>query len=524
LCGEVPEPANLGRCDVSDKSIKAIIDRIADFDKNIETLGMLFFQGQNEKDALAKGCATAGETALRDVERVTRFAISLAKIFSESPDSIYVSDASGVTRMVNKSFERATGVNLRDVIGKSVRDLEKKKCFRPSVHRLVSEERRRVTVMQTGKNGKKILATGVPIYDDDGALELCVSNARVMEEIENVYTYYHGREEKTDGRNAADDALLAESPVMKRIMDVVDRIKDTDSTILIGGESGVGKSMLAKYIHAHSNRANGPIVEINCGTIPEHLLESELFGYNSGAFTGASSAGKEGLAETAAGGTLLLDEISELPGLLQVKLLNLIQDKQILRIGAKKPTRVDVRIIAASNNDLGELVRCGRFRADLFYRLNVIPIHIPPLRERKEDMKPIISFFVEKFRKKYGKAIMYSQEFIEEMQSRRWSGNIRELENTIERMVLMSGDGVLSPARVGDAGLANTPAGDAVFAEAPADQKEFSDLRRSLGRLEEKLVRTAYEKCGSSYKVAEALGISQTSAHRKIRKYCAEQV
>jgi transcriptional regulator with PAS, ATPase and Fis domain len=210
----------------------------------------------------------------------------------------------------------------------------------------------------------------------------------------------------------------------------------------------------------------------------------------------------------AAGGTLLLDEISELSFPLQVKLLNLIQDKRILRVGAKKPTDVDVRIIAASNKDLGELVEKGLFRADLFYRLNVIPIYIPPLRERREDIAPAVALFVDKFRNKYKKQVSYSRAFTEEMQSRNWSGNIRELENVIERMVLMSEDGVLSPAFIDSDGKAGAESG-----------KDLSSLKQLLENQERRIVRAAYEKGGSSYKVAEALGISQTSAHRKLRKH-----
>jgi transcriptional regulator with PAS, ATPase and Fis domain len=305
--------------------------------------------------------------------------------------------------------------------------------------------------------------------------------------------------------------LLAESPAMKRILAVVERIKDTESTVLIGGESGVGKSVLAKHIHARSKRAQAPFVEINCGAIPEQLLESELFGYNSGAFTGASSAGKEGLAETAARGTLLLDEISELPFSLQVKLLNLIQDKRILRIGAKQPICVDVRIIAASNKDLGELVAKGLFRADLFYRLNVIPIHIPPLRERREDIAPAVALFAEKFRKKYKKQIAYSEDLTEQMRNRDWNGNIRELENAVERMVLMSENGVLSPGLM-----------DSEDERTTADRNDFSNLKEFMESQERRIVRAAYERGGSSYKVAEALGISQTSAYRKLRKHLLE--
>ncbi|MDR0424372.1 MAG: sigma 54-interacting transcriptional regulator [Clostridiales Family XIII bacterium] len=526
------------------QAIGAINRRIGEFREMAEALGLPFpftggaVAGGGGLGGSAAGAVAAGagglaepgegtgadaeiEMALGGVDSIARFAVSLAKIFLESPDSIYVSDASGTTRMVSKCFEKATGVASQDVLGRNVAELESAGFFRPSVHRLVFEEGRQVSVMQTGRNGKKNLVTGAPIYGSDGKIEMCVSSARTMEEIERVYSYYYG--EGTGGESGkspgAPARIMADSAAMKRIVDVIARIKDTDSTILISGESGVGKSMLAKYIHACSNRAGGPIVEINCGTIPEHLLESELFGYNSGAFTGASSAGKQGLVEMAAGGTLLLDEISELPAPLQVKLLNLIQDKQIMRIGAKKPTKVDTRIIAASNNDLKALVKAGRFRADLYYRLNVIPIHIPPLRERRDDIVPAVLFFARRFQEKYKKTVICSDAFLDEMRRRDWAGNVRELENTVERMVIMSRDGVLSSSVIN---IGEEDAGQAADEMAPDGDMEFSALKSAMESLERRVVCTAYEKLGSSYKVAEALGISQTSAYRKIKKYTGQ--
>jgi transcriptional regulator with PAS, ATPase and Fis domain len=409
----------------NDEIIQAVNAEIADFERNIGELGILFSRKSGKTEAVhafEPSVETGAEAALCGVRAVTSFALSLAKAFADS-------------------------------------------------------------------------------------------SGGVIKEIENVHSRYCGNDKKTKPSYGADDTtgLLAESPAMKRIMDVVERIKDTDSTVLISGESGVGKSVLAKYIHTRSRRARAPFVEINCGAIPEQLLESELFGYNSGAFTGASSTGKEGLAEMAANGTLLLDEISELPFSLQVKLLNLIQEKRILRIGAKKPIRVDVRIIAASNKDLGELVEKGLFRADLFYRLNVIPIYIPPLRERREDIAPAVALFAEKFQKKYKKQIICSKDFTEKMQNRNWNGNIRELENAIERMVLMSEDGVLSPMIM-----------DSEDEHTTADRNDFSNLKEFMESQERRIVRAAYERGGSSYKVAEALGISQTSAHRKLRKHLLE--
>jgi transcriptional regulator with PAS, ATPase and Fis domain len=356
-----------------------------------------------------------------------------------------------------------------------------------------------------GAHGAEAALSGVM-----AVTRFALSLAKTLAESSGNTPCCRGDGEKTKNAEAS-PALLAESPAMKRIMGVIERIKDTDSTILISGESGVGKSVLAKYIHTRSRRAHAPFVEINCGAIPGQLLESELFGYNSGAFTGASNAGKEGLVEIAAGGSLLLDEISELPFLLQVKLLNLIQDKRVLRIGARRPICVDARIIAASNKDLGVLVEKGLFRADLFYRLNVIPIHIPPLRERKEDIAPAVALFAGRFQEKYRKQVLYSDDFTEKMKNRNWRGNIRELENAIERMVLMSEDGVLSPTLI-----------DGEDGGSVDENGYFSNLKEFMENQEKRILRAAYQKGGSSYKVAEALGISQTSAHRKLRKHLPE--
>lgn len=235
--------------------------------------------------------------------------------------------------------------------------------------------------------------------------------------------------------------------ISKPILDIVENIKNiapTPATVLILGESGVGKELFSKAIHKFSDRADKPFIKINCAAIPEDLLESELFGYEKGAFTGAYTT-KKGKFELANGGTIFLDEIGDMPISLQAKILRVLQEKEVERIGSSKPIKINVRVIAATNKDLQEMVNQGTFREDLYYRLNVIPIYIPPLRERKEDIPVIANSFVERFNKEYGKNVFLSEELMDLFLKYDWPGNVRQLQNTIERMVILSKKDVLTP-------------------------------------------------------------------------------
>ena len=237
--------------------------------------------------------------------------------------------------------------------------------------------------------------------------------------------------------------IIAESPKMKEILNIAKRIAKFDTTILISGESGTGKELIANFIHKHSRRKDKPFIAINCGAIPPDLLESELFGYKKGAFTGANTD-KTGLLQEANKGTVFLDEIGELSPELQVKLLRVLQEKEIMPVGSNKPIKIDVRFIAATNKDLENLVKEGKFREDLYYRINVIPIKLPPLRERKEDILPLVNYFIKKFCSKYSlPEKKLSSEVINQLYLREWKGNVRELENFIERLILTSKEKVI---------------------------------------------------------------------------------
>ena len=296
---------------------------------------------------------------------------------------------------------------------------------------------------------------------------------------------------------------------MRSTLETIRRISTFDSTVLITGESGTGKTMLAKYIHTASRRARAPFVTINCGTIPENLIESELFGYVSGAFTGAGQRGKVGLVETANGGTLFLDEIGTLPLNLQRKFLQLVQEKTYLPVGGVKPKTADVRIISATNLDLHKQVEEGVFREDLYYRLRVIEFHMPPLRERKDAMDPLIDYFLSHYNRLYQLSKTISPKAREALKHHSWDGNIRELQYVIERAMVTSADDCIQSDDI-----------PPLHGSAPdGEERELQSFDQAVEGFEKKLLRRVYQTHDSSYKLAKALGLSQTRASRLLRKY-----
>ncbi len=300
-----------------------------------------------------------------------------------------------------------------------------------------------------------------------------------------------------------EEEIVAVSQQMRRLLEIAKEIAKTDITVLLTGESGVGKEVIARYIHKHSNRANHSFVAINCAAITETLLEAELFGYEKGAFTGATER-KPGKFELADKGTILLDEISEMAYRLQAKLLRVIQEKEVDRVGGTKPIKVDVRIIATTNRDLAEEVKKGNFREDLFYRINVFPIRIPPLRERTDDIIPLAEFFLKRLSNKMSKKFTLSSEMKKYLIQRPWHGNVRELENFIYRLAVLSPDGVLKPL------------------EEPAFESDMDKSLKigSLKDAEKEMIIDALKKTeGNRTKAAKILGISVRTLRNKIKEY-----
>lgn len=312
-------------------------------------------------------------------------------------------------------------------------------------------------------------------------------------------------------RRATSDLMIGSGGEMKRVTDMVIRIAPFDATVFLTGESGVGKNRFARMIHGLSRRRDAPLVTINCGAIPEKLLESELFGYEGGAFTGANKKGKAGMIETADGGTLFLDEIGDLPLQMQVKLLNVIQEKKLIRVGGLETKAVDFRLIAATNKDISAMVKQGGFRKDLFYRLNVVGLTIPPLRKRKEDIPALIHHFVAAFNEKYEKSHVFSAQAVAHLQRYPWPGNVRELENVVEGLILTAEQEVITAEML--------PPSVSVQTALEKYEGENKTLKQMLEKVEEEILLDAYQRYGTTTKTAEALGISQASVSIKLNKY-----
>jgi len=323
------------------------------------------------------------------------------------------------------------------------------------------------------------------------------------------------------GRRYEFKNIVARSPKMQEVLATVERVAPTNSTILLGGESGVGKDMIARALHQHSRRVAGPFVKINCTAIPENLLESELFGYEKGAFTGAVSS-KPGKFELADKGTIFLDEIGDVPGTTQVRLLRVLQDREFERLGGTKTLKVDVRVVAATNQDLRAALEQGTFREDLYYRLNVVPINIPPLRERKEDVPYLVDHFIERFVRESGKPIKgitpAAQKMLMEFH---WPGNVRELENIIERAVSLSAGAMLdvadirldlSPSRPGGADIAS-------FTMSPGGTTAFPPPGVTLEQFEDEMIKEALRRAGGNKsQAARLLGLSRNALRYRLAK------
>jgi len=432
----------------------------------------------------------------------------LELVFDNVENGIYIVDGRGMTVGVNRTYEEMSGFSNDELAGRSLYDLVGPgNYFSGSASLIVLERKTPVTATYSTRTGRKLLVKGKPIFDERGAIRYVINT------IWDLTVVNYNREIDADTARErllrAEDIVTCSGP-MTQAIDLALRVANTDSTILLSGESGVGKSLIARMIHRTSDRRDKPFLQVNCGAIPEPLIESELFGYEPGAFTGADRRGKPGLFETANGGTIFLDEISELPLHLQSRLLGVIQDKSFFRIGGREVTAVDVRVIAASNKDLAALTAAGKFREDLYYRLNVVPIRLPALRERREDIPLLIRYFVDRYNRKYQTYKEISRELVDDLVARPWHGNVRELENLIERLIVTSAEETITRE-------------DTTLPVAHGDGRKSLSLNEMLYEQEQKILLQALRQHGTTRRVAEALGISQATAARKLKEVRGRQ-
>ncbi|MEC5307725.1 MULTISPECIES: sigma-54 interaction domain-containing protein [Bacillus] len=445
-----------------------------------------------------------------------RVLMDLKDVFEYAFDEIFVTDEQGIVVRVNSTCERHYQLAAEELVGKHVKELQKNGIFYPSATLEVIEKKRPIELVQTTKSGEYLHVRTRPVFDDEGNLRRVISYSRDLtelyqlrqkvEEMDNQLKTYKKELRETYEH----EGLIFKSLAMQKIVDTIKKVSVVDSTVLVLGETGVGKSRLVRHLHEVSHRKHESFYEINCAALPTNLIESELFGYSGGSFTGANREGKKGLLESAHKGTLFLDEIGEMPIEIQAKLLQVLQEKTFRPIGGRELKKVDVRIVAATNRDLSEMVKQGTFRKDLYYRLNVIPIAIPPLRERTEDILPLIYHYLQHFNKKYGRDVKLAPGTLQMFVGYPWEGNNREIENVIERIVITVDDVVT----VEDLPLS--------MQEAAVEQSGQS-LYKMLEEVERNIILKAYKTYGSSYKVAEFLQISQSAATRKIKKFIEEE-
>lgn len=442
-----------------------------------------------------------------------------AEILEYIDDGIYITDGESNTIYVNSAYEKISGVAREHFLGKKMSEIIDEKLISESGSLKAIEKKKTVTMQQTLSGEKNVFITSRPIFDAKGSIVMVVTVVRDITLLSKLQRELHENKKKIEKYSSEISKLQEMAKKEKDIicMDLKTRkiiaqcqkVAEYDASVFVTGETGTGKEVFARYIHKNSLRKDKGFIDINCAAIPENLLESEFFGYEAGSFTGALSGGKIGFFEMADKGTLFLDEIGDLPFHMQSKLLRVIQEKNIKRIGGRKNIPIDIRLISATNKNMEELVQSGRFREDLYYRLNTVSIEIPPLRERRDDILPLAYHFLNILNEKYAEGKIYDDKILRIFQNYTWPGNIRQLSNHIEQLFIMSESNLLSANE-------NDYFGVDI---AQTLSKDNWNLKEAVSKLEAELVRRSFERCGNVKDAAELLGVDASTFVRKRQRY-----
>lgn len=450
---------------------------------------------------------------------------TFARIVDNLHDEVIVYDNNYRIIYINKACERHYGFRQEEMIGKSFwYFVRENSCWNRSVLPSVYELKKSLKQEQQTYIGADIFTIATPLFDENGDVEFVPMNVRDDFHEGLIERFQDIQEANENPPERLQQGLVCQSPLMIEALSLAEKVAEMKTPCLLLGESGSGKSLLAKYIHANSSRRERPFVVVNCASIPVELFESELFGHVRGAFTGAV-AQSPGLFAQAEGGMLLLDEISELPFSVQAKLLHVLQENEYRMVGGAQAVPADVKILAASNRNLRGMVAAGTFREDLYYRLNVVEIIVPPLRLRPEDIVPLIYYFMQIYGKQYKKHRHISEKALDILYQNPWRGNVRELAHVIERLVVTSPDATIEAADLSPV-LFESPFVGGYGEDCPPLQGRIAlgaapgqSLDAALCEREREIILLAYTRCKSTRKMAEDLGISQSKASRLLRKY-----
>jgi PAS domain S-box-containing protein len=458
--------------------------------------------------------------------------LSIARALIESVhDGMYIADVEGYFIMANEAFERISGINRQEMVGRHTQYMIENNWVPKAVNLEVLQDHKSRSRLVQYPSGRQLLVTAAMLWRDNGNPAAVVSTLRDLTELNRINAELQNSqvlieqfkkriehlEEKLGNSNKF---FVGQSTEFRRILALARKVARSDATVLITGPSGVGKDVLAQFIHYQSRRQNsGSFVKVDCAALPANLLESELFGYERGAFTDARTQGKQGLFELANGGTLFLDEIGEFPYELQSKLLNVLQDRKIKRLGGLAGIDIDVRIIAATNMNVEQMVQERKFREDLYYRLNVIPMHISPLRERKEDILPMIKHFLNVYNQNYNTNKFLSIDALNALLNYNWPGNVREVRNAMERIVVTSAEDMVTlhdlPFEIKKFPMQNGTGTWDVYRE----HKPEGPLKQRVDSFERDLIRRALEEAPSLAEAAKGLEIDLSTLTRKNKKY-----
>ncbi|MCI6992501.1 MAG: sigma 54-interacting transcriptional regulator [Clostridiales bacterium] len=475
------------------------------------------------KDEKSVWVRLSGEEGLNRYEEGISKALELNRsmrktLMEYDQSSLMISDGNGIVVFAGQETVDNCGHDKSWYIGRSIYDLEKQGVFYPSVTRMVLETgKEQVVIQKTALADKHLVAIGVPVFDENGQIEQVLSITKDYTAQVNLSSIIAKMEfgmNITESKGDALDEIITCNEKMIDIKNLIRLVAPTNSTVLILGETGTGKEVLAKAIHKMSKRSEKPFVVVSCGSLSPNIVESELFGYEAGSFTGANREGKKGLLESASGGTVFLDEIGELPLDQQVKLLHVLQEKSIVRVGGTEQIPLDIRVIAATNRDLREQIEKGNFREDLFYRLNVVSINIPSLSRRREDIPLFIKHFTKKFNEYHSTNKVISKNVMNLLSRHEWPGNVRELENLVERLI------VTSPSNYIDAeDLPWEIPGITADESNTVTVKEIAPLAEVIESAERQLLEMARYEYGTTSAMAEILEVNQSTVSRKMKTY-----